>query len=58
MKHRVRNIGGKFYPEAYDEDLGWVGYSVYEKFLKFDRENDAWTHINKYPNKLQVMNCD
>jgi len=58
MKYRVRNIDGEFYPEAYDEDLGWVGYSIYEKFLKFDTENDAWAHINKYPNKLQVINCD
>ncbi len=57
MKYRVRELNAKFYPERFDEDLGWVGYKEYADFLKFDTEKEAWEHINKNPNNLNVS-CD
>ena len=57
MEYRVREIDGKYYPERFDDCLGWVGYKVYSDFLAFDNRNDAWEHINKNPNNLNV-NCD
>lgn len=56
-KYNVTKNNGRYYPERYDKDLGWVGYKYYSDFLSFDNEDDAWKHINSNPNNLNI-NCD
>lgn len=54
MEYNVREIDGKFYPEYYDEDLGWLGYKYYTEFLSFDDEGSAWNHITDNPNQFNI----
>ena len=56
-KFRVRYYEGMYYPERYDESLGWVGYKHYADFLSFENSQDAWAHINNNPDQLNVS-CD
>lgn len=56
-EYKVREIDGKFYPEYYDEDLGWIGYSDHTGFMGFDYNGSAWGHINTNPDQYN-MGCD
>ena len=56
-KYRVRYYKNKYYPERYDEDLGWVGYKHYVDFLHFDTKEESETHIKNNPNSLNI-DCD
>lgn len=55
--YRVRIVNAKYYPEKYDDALGWVGYKVYADFLSFDTETEAWNHICENLDSLNVS-CD
>tara|TARA_R110000764_G_scaffold218644_1_gene306135 strand:- start:43 stop:225 length:183 start_codon:yes stop_codon:yes gene_type:complete len=56
-EYRVRYHKNKYYPERYDEDLGWVGYKTYDDFLYFYTNEEAENHMKNNPNRLNI-NCD
>ena len=56
-QYRVREYNGRFYPERFDQDLGWVGYKHYADFVSFDTESEGWNHIDVNGNALNVS-CD